>query len=86
MSINARSNVTRCLANAFKELRKAQNRGMLEFWFIYLEGLLHGLGNVGFITIEQVLKIAKQRDGIYNAKEDEFEKEESRQRKLSAKA
>jgi len=80
VNTNARSKATRCLANAFKELRKAQDRGMLEFWFIYLDGLVQGLEAVGHITAGQAEKIIKQRDKIYDVREELLIKEESRQR------
>ena len=80
MTTNARSTATYYLVNAFKELRKAQDRGTLEFWFIYLDGFVQGLEAVGRITKEQAEKIIEQRDKIYDVREELLIKEESRQR------
>jgi hypothetical protein len=80
MTTNARSKATHYLANAFKELRATQSIDALEFWYIYLDGFVQGLEAVGHITAGQAEKIIKQRDKIYDVREELLIKEESRQR------
>ena len=80
MTTNARSKATRCLANAFKELRKAQCVDVLEFWHAFLDGFVQGLEAVGRVTKEQAQKLIGQRDKIYDERREFVIKEELRQR------